>query len=280
MVPRGLHMAIFAFCPHADCRWHQRAPSRKWYRAVGYHATKLFGRVRRFRCKACGRTFSTQTYSINYYAKKKVDYDQLLIRHASSESGRALSRSLGVSCGTIANRIERLARQAAAIHAELRRRADPLEAVCVDGFVSFDRSQFFPNEITISITSGSRLVLELSHATRRRSGSMTAGQKGRASTLYADVEFERGAVTRTFRDILDSLAAERPPSPGSPLVIISDEKKEYASALAAHPLFANQDGEHRVAQVTINSKLPRTYANPLFASYYKMFYLFYSMAMI
>jgi len=261
-------MESFPFCPNPSCAWHQEAPEADWYRAVGFHLTKAFGPVPRFRCLSCGRTFSTQTFSIDYYAKKLVDYDQLLTRHASSESGRALSRSLGVSCGTVANRIDRLARQAAAAQASLRALADPREAVCVDGFVSFDVSQFFPSEVTVSVTAGSRLVLDLSHATRRRSGTMTEAQRVRAGELYADFAFERGAVARTFRDILDSLGSERPPGPGRPLVLVTDEKKEYAAALRAHHLFTRQDGDHRVAHQTVSSELPRSYANPLFASNY------------
>ncbi len=261
-------MESFTFCPNPTCEWHQQAPNAAWYHAAGFHATKAFGLVPRFKCLSCGKTFSTQTFSIDYYAKKAIDYDQLLLRHASSESGRALARSLGVSCGTVANRIDRLARQAAEAQAKLRVLADPSEAVCVDGFVSFDVSQFFPSEITISVTAGSRLVLDLSHATMRRSGTMTAAQRRRAGLLYADFEFERGAVTRTFSDILDSLASERLPGPRRPLVLVTDEKREYSNALHAHGLFTRQDGERRVAHLTVNSKLPRSYANPLFASNY------------
>lgn len=261
-------MEHFDFCPHPACSWHQQAPQGDWYYRVGFHATKAFGLVPRFRCRACGRTFSSQTFSIDYYAKRKVDYDRLLTLHSSSQSGRALSRSLGLSCGTVANRIDRLSRQAAALHASLRLKADPREAVCVDGFLSFTRSQFFPSEITLSITQDSRFVLDLSHASHRRAGSMTEAQKRRASELYPSVPFERAAVSRSFRDILDSLAAERPPSFASPLILVTDEKKEYRNVLHAHPLFRLQDEAHRVALITVNSRLPRTFANPIFASNY------------
>lgn len=261
-------MGTFPFCPNANCIWHQKAPDENWCYSVGFHQTKAFGPVRRFRCRSCGRTFSTQTFSIDYYAKRKIDYDRLLLLHASSQSSRSLSRSFGVSCGTITNRFDRLSRQAAALHAQLRPEADKREAVCIDGFVSFTRSQFFPSEITLSITQDSRFILDLSHASRRRSGSMTDPQKKRAQDLYATIPFERAAIVRSFRDILDSLATERPPSPRYPLILITDEKKEYVRALWAHGLFLHQDGQHRLAQITVNSRLPRNFANPLFASNY------------
>ena len=261
-------MERFSFCPKSSCRWHEAAPDEEWYSPAGFHSTRAFGRVSRFRCHACGRTFSTQTFSVDYYAKRTLDYQALLTHHASSESVRALGRSLGVSCGTVLNKLDRLSRQALALHARLRPLASPHEAVCVDGFVSFDVSQFFPSELSLSITAGSRFVLDLAHATHRRSGTMTKPQKERAAQLYPRVAFERGAVTRSFRDILDSLGSERGPTARDPLILITDEKKEYARALRGHALFRNQDGEHRVAHVTVNSRLPRVCANPLFASNY------------
>jgi hypothetical protein len=239
-----------------------------WFTREGCHHTRAFGRVPRFRCRLCGRSFSTQTFSLDYYAKKVVGYKDLLDCHGGSMSLRGIGRAIGANCGTVQNRIDRLARQALAMHANLRPLAMAGEDVCIDGFVSFDVSQFFPNEITISVTSASRFVLDLSHATRRRSGTMTAAQKARAAGLYSAVAFERGAIARTFRDVLSSLEAERPPSPGKPLVVITDEKKEYAGAIHRSRIWKNQDGEHRFVHHTVNSQLPRTFQNPLFASNY------------
>jgi hypothetical protein len=261
-------MDALAFCPNSNCMWHLSAPGLRWFSLAGYHHTRAFGRVRRFKCHACGTTFSTQTFSIDYYAKRRIDYSQLLTQQCSSESIRALSRSFHVSCGTVLNKIDRLSRQALALHARLRRLVNIHEAVCVDGFVSFEVSQFFPSEVTLSITADSRFILELVHAVHRRCGAMTKSQRIRAAQLYSKAQFERGAITRSFREILNSLERERRPTAWSPLVLITDEKMEYATALRAHALFRNQDEKHRVAHLTVNSKLPRVYANPLFASNY------------
>jgi transposase-like protein len=245
-----------------------QASGRGWFVREGVHATKLLGPVQRFRCLSCGRSFSTRTFSIDYYAKRRVDYRDLSARHAGAQSLRAMSRALGVSCGSVQNRLDRLARNALALHAGLRPLARPGEAVAVDGFVSFDVSQYFPSETTMSITAGSRFVLDLSHATRRRSGSMTAAQRTRADALYSRVRFERGAVSRSFGEVLGSLAAERAPARHRPLVIITDEKREYRQVLVRSPIWRDQDEERRVAHLTVNSRLPRTFRNPLFPSNY------------
>ena len=261
-------MLLFPFCPNPLCDLHLSKPPLGWFTPFGFYSTRTFGLVPRFRCRSCGKTFSTQSFSLDYYAKRTVNHQDLLRRHASSEGLRALSRNLGLSCGTVQNRLDRLARQGIALHALLRRFAAPGEAVCIDGMVSFDVSQFFPNEITLSITSDSRFVLDMSHATRRRSGTRTPSQKDRADELYPRVSFERGAIGRTFREILDGVGEDRGTRGGFPLVLITDEKREYQQALYRHPLFWGQDESHRVAHLRVHSELPRTYSNPLFPSNY------------
>jgi len=256
------------FCPNPNCENHHYPATVHWFDRYGYHQTRTFGRVPRFKCRSCGRTFSRQTFSIDYYAKRIVDYRDLLIRHANSESLRGITRALGLSCATVQNRFDRLARQAAAFHARMRPLADPREDICIDGLVTYDVSKYFPNEITVSITAGSLFILDLSHATRRRSGSMTREQARRAANIYPRAHFERGGIGRTFADILSSLEHERPPAEDRPLVLITDEKREYVEVLRRSRLWREQDETHRVAHVRISSKLPRTYWNPLFPSNY------------
>ncbi len=144
----------------------------------------------------------------------------------------------------------------------------PGEPVCFDSLVSFDRSQYYPNDIGISITSRSRFVLGISHATTRRSGAMTDAQKQKRKRLYAVNRFEAHAVERSFTQHLDLLAAERPMSLARPLILVTDEKLEYRRALEKHQLYRCQDDEHRCIQERIPSTLPRTRYNPLFASNY------------
>lgn len=261
-------MKVVPFCPNSLCNNHLQATASHWWSHNGSHDTKAFGRVPRFKCRACGKTFSAQTFSIDFYAKKAVDYRDILARHASSASLRAIGRGLSLSCGTVQNRLDRLARQAAALHAELRPQASPAEAICADGFISFDCSQFFPSEITFSITADSLFILDLSHATRKRSGTMTEAQKAKAEELYSKVTFERGAISRTFREVLASAGRERPTSRLRPFVLNTDEKKEYAREFRRWPLYRNQDADHRYIHRRTHSKLPRCFANPLLASNY------------
>jgi len=173
-----------------------------------------------------------------------------------------------VSCGTIENRLERLSRQAIALHSCLIGDIKQREDVCIDGFVSFDRSQYFPNEITIAITRESRFVIDMSHCCHRRAGRMSAAQKKRSEELYQGLVFERKAIQRTFAEVLFAVASIYAPWKGHPLVLITDEKKEYTDAYHTATVFRKQDAAHRVARLTVYSSEPRTKRNPLFASNY------------
>jgi hypothetical protein len=261
-------MFVPPFCPYAACRRHVDPPATKWWQSDGFHSTFAFGEVPRFRCKTCGRTFSVQTFSVHYYAKKVIPLAKLEELSASSVSTRALSRTLGCSCGTVTNRIDRIARQGIKLHTTLRKLVRNDEGVCFDGLVSFAGSQYYPDDIGISITKDSRFVLGLSYATLRRSGVLRPEQKKRRDQLYEGNLFERKAVERSFNEHLDMLQAERLITRTRPLIIISDEKKEYRRALVKHSLYRKQDEDHRVAQIQVWSKLARTYYNPLFASNY------------
>lgn len=261
-------MLIPPFCPYKACANHMKPERPDWWRKSGFHATKAFGQVQRYQCLDCGRTFSTQTFSTHYYAKRIVDYRALERRCASSMSVRGLSRDLRCSCGTIQNRLYRISQQGIALHAALRPLADPTEEVCFDGLVSFDRSQYYPNDIGISITKTSRFVLGLSHATTRRSGAMSPLQKDRKQRLYRFNVFEEQAVERSLAEHLDMILIERPQGYDPPLTLITDMKTAYVTAIEYHPLNRGQDETHRMVHEQVSSKRPRTFTNPLFASNY------------
>lgn len=261
-------MQQFPFCPNPRCRWHKEAPEGKWAKAKGFYTTKAFGRIQRFQCRACHTTFSSQTFSLSYYVKRPIPLPDVLGRITSGESLRAISRNLSVSLRLVTNRIDRLARQAIGLHAQALSARVSTDDICIDGFVSFDGSQYFPSEIPIAITAHSQFVLDFSHASRRRSGSMTPAQKEKASLLYARCPLERGAIARSFRETLESALALQPPSFHRPFVLITDEKPDYRRVLHRLEAFRNQTEERCLVHWTIWSKLPRTIHNPLFSSNY------------
>lgn len=260
-------MHWFAFCPNPQCAYHQEAPSTPWAYAIGWYVTKAFGKVRRFRCTHCGRSFSTQTFSTHYYLKRIVSYRDVLQRLAGGESLRGMGRALGCSLSLLTNRLERLGRQGIALHAGMLRQRQFREDICIDGFVSFDCSQYFPSEIPIAVGRTSGFVVDVSHCNRKRSGSMRKEQKAKAQALYAKVRLERGGIGRSFGEVLATSLALEPGRLQRPFVLITDEKPDYARVVRHLRAFWGGHGMWLV-HLRISSHLPRTIHNPLFASNY------------
>lgn len=261
-------MQSFPFCPNPNCVWHSNAPDFSWAKPKGFYITKTFGRIQRYQCTACHRTFSCQTFSLAYYVKRPVALPDIVARLASGESLRAMSRNLSVSLRLLTNRIDRLARQAIALHAQCLAARTAHDDICIDGFVSFDTSQYFPSEIPIAITAHSQFILDFSHASRRRSGTMTPAQKTKARNLYRRIPLERGALSRSFRETLVRALQLQPPAPLKPFVLITDEKPDYQRVLHRLSAFRSQTEQTRLVHWMIWSKLLRTLDNPLFSSNY------------
>ena len=109
------------FCPNSQCKNFRDPPeSANWcYRYGSYH-TKCFGKVSRFRCRDCGKCFSTQTFSIDYYAKCRVDYSQILNSLVVGEGIVDPASLVDHRKETVQNRVDRLARAFLAAGADLR----------------------------------------------------------------------------------------------------------------------------------------------------------------
>jgi len=261
-------MQHFPFCPNPACVWHTQAPTTAWAHAKGSYHTKAFGRVQRYQCPRCHTTFSSQTFRLSYYLKHPVPLDPLLSRFLNGESLRAISRALSLSLCLISNRLERLSRQAIGLHSRILAHARLSDDICIDGFVAFEGSQFFPSDIPIALTAHSQFVIDLSHASHRRAGTMTPAQKRKALHLYRHTALEHGALERAFREPLRTALRLAPPRPDHPFVLITDENPHYPRVLSSLPQWKHQTPSNRLVHWTIWSKLPRTVSNPLFASNY------------
>ncbi len=254
------------FCARSSCIHHQPISCSPYhaYTPWGFYNTKAFGKVPRYRCNACGKTFSRQTFRLDYYAKHILSYRDIVQRLSSCESLSAIGRALGASTDTISNRISRASRQALALSSEVSSRMQPEEDLAADGFESFCRSQYFPNNITLLVGSTSQYVYAADHVTLRRKGRMTAQQKKTRTTLETLWKPEPGGIERSFCRIADEALRVYAATQRTKLTLWTDEHKSYTRALAhsQHVSLLVQTGllQHRV----ISSRAARTTKNPLF----------------
>ena len=256
----------FPYCPHPNCRYHKVLPHRRYTAFVpwGSYSTKTFGEVLRFRCRACGHTFSTQTFSVDYYAKRTIRYADLLQRLASTSSLSALGRAFGASTDSISNRISRASRQALAFESRLSRTRHPDEDLAADGFESFCVSQYFPNNITILVGSSSQFVYAADHTTLRRKGRMTNEQKDRRTELEGRYTAPRKGIERSFSRIVTESLSVLSDRMSPSLVLWTDEHRAYPRAIEASGCARALRKDGRLQHRTISSRAARTIRNPLF----------------
>ncbi len=254
----------YFFCPNPRCSAHRLdLPDSSWFYHYGYHATKAFGRVKRYKCKRCGRTFSDQTFLLNYWLKKSTNFASLGRQINSASSGNFVARHHRFSADSLRIRQDRLARNALFLQALFITAVLIDEPLVADGLESFVHNQYFPINLNILIGKRSEFLYYFTESHSRRKGTTTAAQKRRMKEVYVDKSFEGSKISKMFRMLLEYID-ERSREPT--LVFHTDEHPVYRSEIRRW----NRDEKRqpKIEHQRTSSKKPRTRHNELFAVNY------------
>ena len=241
------------FCPSHHCRFHLGAAGWHWVRHGTYPRRCEPRSIPRFRCRHCGVTFSSQTFSTTYYLKRPELQIPLFHRLIACSGYRQMAREMRCSPTSLMGQAARLGRHALLVLHHLRPRSAPKEPLVIDGFESFAYSQYHPLHLNLAVGAESHYVYGFTHAELRRKGSMREAQRRKRAAL--EQRYGRPdpkAIEHGVADLL-RLAAPEPTT----LVVRSDEHPAYPRAL------------HRLKGWTIRhertpSVQARTPGNPLF----------------
>ena len=209
--------------------------------------------VPRYQCSHCGRSFSSQTFSTTYWLKRPE-----LLRHTwdallACSGYRQIARIQQCSPTTVMTHAERLGRHALLFLEKHRPKSAPTEPVVVDGFESFEFSQFHPLHLNLAMGAKTHFLYAFTDAELRRKGRMTSAQKRKRKRL--ETRFGRPdprAIEHSMAALLDLVAP-----PGSRIEIRSDEHPAYPRAWRRVP-------QVEVRHAVTPSKKARTARNPLF----------------
>ena len=244
-------------CPNFN---HSDDSDTSWRTDHGSYETKAFGTVPRYRCRLCGKTFSDQSFSMDYYVKLPFDYAVLMQGLMSTTGQGNITRFSNVRYELIQNRYERLARVFLALHARLRSLAVRTEDFALDGFESFSVSQYFPNNVNLIAGSDTEYIYGMGFAQLRRKGAMTNEQKLIRSGLEAMYgKAPPKAVELSVASLLCDLGKYMHEKEIGRRKLFTDEHKAYVRALG-RIIDADQYFVHR----QVSSKLARSINNPLF----------------
>ncbi len=253
-------------CTNPSCPYfhHENDQDTSWRRDFGFYSTKAFGTVNRYQCNHCGKTFSDQSFKIDYYVKKPVNYEDLIRPLVSTSGQRNTGRFYGLRYELIQNRYERLSRMLMAVHAQLRKEIGYEEAFVLDGFESFSKSQYYPNNINILVGSESEFIYGMGFSQLRRKGVMTEEQKEERERLETTYGRAPGkAITMSAALLMANAANYLDENNLSKTTLRSDEHLAYVRAYRSlHGL------ENYFTHERYSSKAPRNDKNPLFAVNY------------
>ena len=165
---------------------------------------------------------------------------------------RQIARAKRVSHSTIRRLSDRLGRHCLLFHEKMRPRSCPSEPLVLDGFRTFEHSQYWPMDLNL-LVGQSLFVYGFNDAELRRSGTMRPSQAVKRDLL----EFKYGRPdSQATRKRVEELLRRVVP-PGGMVELRSDEHQAYPRAMARLP-------DRTFIHGQTSSRAARTPENPLF----------------
>ena len=242
------------FCPNPGCPFHGTPAGWRVVRDGFFARQHAPTRVQRFRCRHCRRRFSEQTFRTSYWLKRPSLLPAVLRGLVSCAALRQIARALEASPQTILLHANRLGRHCQLFHERHRPHGALGEALALDGFQSFEYSQFHPTWYHVVAGRGSHFFYGFTDSELRRSGRMTARQRRtRARLEQRHGRPDPRSIERETAALLGVVCAA-----AQAVELHTDEHADYPRALRRLPHL-------QVRHLTTPARAARTVHNPLFA---------------
>lgn len=165
---------------------------------------------------------------------------------------RQIARDVGCSPETVHRLVARLGRHCMLLHMRLWQQRPPVGPLVVDGFESFEYSQYHPIHHHLAVEAETGFWLYHTDSELRRKGRMTSRQRRRREQLErAFGRPDPQSIRKDMTELLETCLQNTDQAE-----IHSDEHRSYPPAIRAI--------ECRILHRVTNSKKPRTAQNPLF----------------
>jgi transposase-like protein len=244
-------------CPHLGCPNHLDPNPRAFRPHGSYRALCRPHPIPRFRCSNCLRTFSRQTFRMDY-RDHRPDLNARLFQSLASGLGlRQTSRNLRLSLRCTELKFRKIARHLRRLNLNLRRALPEGATLQLDELETYEgRRNTRPLSVPVLIEARTRFVIWAESAAIRPRGKMTPA-RGRA--MAEDEKRFGRRRDRSRRSLRRTLGR------GADLVgglhrlhFQTDMKSSYV------PLAREAFGKARLVHSQTSGRLPRAVANPLF----------------
>lgn len=241
------------FCPNPNCPFHTGLhPDWRYKRAGFFHRLAPVHRIQRFTCRHCRRSFSSQTFQTDYWLKRPDVLPQLFFKTVGGMANRQIARDLRVAPATVDRQLSRLGRHCLLLHTLRRAAAQPRGELVLDGFESFEFSQYHPFHHHLLVAADSSFWWAFTDSPLRRKGRMTDAQKRQRDRLEQRLgRPDPRAVEKDVRQLLHTSLAGVPE-----ITLRSDDHRAYPRALRGLAC--------RIRHRITSSRERRDARNPLF----------------
>jgi hypothetical protein len=253
-------------CPNRCCWFYEPRPGWKIIHDGFFVRPSDQRRFQRFRCRHCKRRFSSRTFAADYWLRRRSLFPQVAQFCPEGPGLRQTARLLGISHSTVVRHLARAGRHSLLFHQELVRQRPIQEPLVVDGFETFEYSQYFPFHFNLAVGARTWFIHHFTDSPLRRKGVMTPKQKLRRAELEAmlgrpdPMAVEKGIV-ELLRPLLPRWKSGEDDSTIAWFLLHSDDHPSYRRAVRQ---CRREPGMPRFRHVITLSTERRTTSNPLF----------------
>lgn len=207
-------------CTNTHCeKFGDNSFRREWITHFGFFRRRCDSKlVQRFRCKACRKTFSNQTFN-HSYRQHRPDINSLIRTTLCSKmSLRRIAKGFKINRKTVVRKFKHLAHVARLNQEHRFSKLEAVDLIQMDEMETFEHSKCKPLSIAIAVVPGRRIILGARASEMPAKGPLAAISRKK----YGRRKDERKKEFQAVLNIVKPLAA-------SDLWIVSDKKSVYPS---------------------------------------------------
>ena len=208
-------------CPNCPDRGDQVVANGSYFRRGDSR------RIRTFKCKSCGKYFSSATFSPNYRQKKRRINMQLFKLLAMGLTQRDAAEFFEVNRKTIARRLVFFGEQSRTLNEKLleqyQQQFGPIEELQFDDLITSEHTKCKPVSLTVAVQSRSRIIINSTAAQIPASGHLAAISRKKYGKR---ADLSRKARHELFAELSRCLVSVH--------TIKSDQHKDYPPLIKRH----------------------------------------------
>tara|TARA_R110002072_G_scaffold25443_4_gene85005 strand:- start:7552 stop:8568 length:1017 start_codon:yes stop_codon:yes gene_type:complete len=240
-------------CPSTDCLAHVDPQADRIIRWGYFKARCRDQREPRFRCLACRKTFSRQTFRHDY-RDRRPDCNERLFEMLTSGIGlRQSARVLKIAASTAQKKMRKLSRTCELLHENLSGSLPPDRTYVMDEEETFESSSIRPLTVPILMENQTWFIVATGVGSIRRLAPPGTARRARQDREEKQFGKRKDQSRACVGEVLEAL---RRRTPGR-IQLLTDQKSSYATL--AREVFGAE-----VMHATTAGSAPRTPYNPLF----------------